>query len=340
MLKPVQTTTREIPLIRTGPDFPFETLLAAESEMHALMDDATRFVPRPVLSLLDQISRRWLVRSGSRYLEEIDTIAQRIARPGAHYLSVNYEWGCTTGARPAMGSNGPELVRVLDWFTKGLGENIIAARVRAPAGDFVTLTWPGYTGVLQAMAAGRFAIALNQAPLIKRGGGLLPFDWIANKRRLWASRSDMPALVLREVFMQAENYSDARTRLCETPISTPAIFTVVGVEANETCVIERTESDARIIDGPAAAANAWQAFDLSGHDRGEENPQRLAQMMQRVVGSSLSPAPDFSWVAPPILNKNTRLAMHCAPRDGMLRAQGYESDGPATAILTHHRLTP
>ena len=90
-------------------------------------------------------------------LAEIDEIAARLGRPGGHFLSVNYEWGCTVGVGPSPDGRSARLTRTLDWFTPGLGRYVMAARVAGQAGHFVTLTWPGFVGVLQAMAPGRFS---------------------------------------------------------------------------------------------------------------------------------------------------------------------------------------
>ena len=178
------------------------TLEAFSAEARALIDGATDGVPASALKLADRISRRWLIKSGNAHLAEIDAIADKLRQPGAHYLSVNYEWGCTVAVRAAAGD--PELVRVLDWRTPGLGRYIVAADVDGASGRFVTLTWPGYTGVLQAMAPGRFAAAINQAPMPRRGGGFMPLDWFANKVDVWRSRDATPAHLLRDVFEQAE----------------------------------------------------------------------------------------------------------------------------------------
>lgn len=86
---------------------------------------------------------------------------------------------------PSSDGETARLVRVLDWRTNGLGRYIIAAKVEGPAGPFTSMTWPGYSGVLQAMAPGRFSAALNQAPMPKSGGGLYPIDWMANKIKVW-----------------------------------------------------------------------------------------------------------------------------------------------------------
>ena len=68
---------------------------------------------------LDAISRRWLAKQDSGYLPEIDAIARRLARPGAYFLSVNYEWGCTCKVGPSPDQKSARLVRVLDWLTPG-----------------------------------------------------------------------------------------------------------------------------------------------------------------------------------------------------------------------------
>ena len=175
----------DIPVVGTGSDFAYETLIAQEEYAQALLDNATRGVPRQILRSLDRVSRRWLVKSSNAHLGEIDRIAERLARPGAYFLSVNYEWGCTVGVHPSSDGETARLVRVLDWRTNGLGRYIIAAKVEGPAGPFTSITWPGYSGVLQAMAPGRFSAALNQAPMPKSGGGLYPIDWMANKIKVW-----------------------------------------------------------------------------------------------------------------------------------------------------------
>src|SRR5262245_38257431 len=151
-----------IPVLDTGPDFPVETLAAHEARAHALLDLATAAVPSAALRQLDKVSRRWLEKWENAHLAEIDAIAKRLARPGAYFFSVNYEWGCTCRVGPAPDHKSARLIRVLDWKTPGLGRHALAARVHGASGRYVTLTWPGYTGVLTAMAPGRFAAALNQ----------------------------------------------------------------------------------------------------------------------------------------------------------------------------------
>jgi hypothetical protein len=320
----------EIPVVDTGPDFPIATLENDPDRARLLLDGATQGVPRRALTTLDAISRRWLAKWNHTHLAEIDRIAARLGRPGAYFLSVNYEWGCTTGVRPAPDGRTARLVRVLDWRTPGLGRYVMAARVSAPAGPFTTLTWPGYTGVLQASAPGRFAAAINQAPMPKSGGGLYPFDWLATKVRLWHTPHATPAHLLRTVFEIATNFAMARKTLTETPIAAPVIFALAGTGPDEICIIERTEDAANVYDGAAAAANAWQGPGWRGRPRGRDSAARTACMMT-LPADLIAPA---DWLRPPILNDLTRLAMTADPAAGWLVAQGYEAIAPATAPLT------
>ncbi len=329
---PAEVTTQllpAIPFLLVGTDFPLATLVAELPRAHALLDLATKGVSPRVLRMLDQISRAWLLRHANVHLSEIDAIARKLDRPGAYFLSVNYEWGCTCKVGPSPDHASARLIRVLDWRTAGLGRNIIAAKIDCGIGSFVTLTWPGYTGVLQGMAPGRFAAALNQAPMRRSGGGFLPFDWIMNKRRVWRMPHGTPAHLLRGVFERAACYEQARQLLIETPIASPAIFSLAGVKPGDTCVIERTEVSAHVHDGAGVAANNWQAAGWQGRPRGNDSAGRACRMSS--VALSFDEA--LPWLEAPILNDYTRLVMIADAKEGRFMAQGYEADGAATAVL-------
>jgi hypothetical protein len=321
-----------IPVHDVGPEFPLETLVLERARADALIDGATRGVPRAALRALDAVSRRWLAKQDSVHLDEIDAIAKLLGRPGAYFLSVNYEWGCTCRVGPSPDGTSARLLRVLDWVTDGLGRYVIAARVAAAAGPFVTLTWPGYTGVLQAMAPGRFSAALNQAPM-RRQIGHFYFDWAVNHGRVWRMPHLTPAHLLREVFEKAASFADAKRILAERPISSPAIYSIAGIKPGETAVIERTETEARVYEGGNTTANHWQTPGWLGHARGNDSAGRARQMHS----ASTALDPEFPWLTRPILNWNTRLVMVADAREGRLVAQGYEvtgrTTGPATAPL-------
>jgi hypothetical protein len=322
------TLLAPIPVHSVGPAFPLQTLELEEARAHALIEGATRSVPRAALTSLDAISRRWLEKQDSVHLAEIDAIAARLRRPGAYFLSVNYEWGCTCRVAPAPDHRSARLVRVLDWRTPGLGRHVVAARVAGESGPFVTLTWPGYTGILQAMAPRRFSAALNQAPMRKPLGRFY-LDWAVNRARVWRMPHLTPAHLLREVFETAPTFAEARRMLIERPISTPAIFSLAGMKPAETVIIERSETEARVHDGSNVTANHWQAVGWRGHARGQDSAGRARQM------HGVTPELDagFAWLKPPILNDNTRLVMIADAAQGRLVVQGFEDCAPATAPL-------
>jgi hypothetical protein len=335
------TTTRTlpaIPLLHVGTRFPIETALAIGDRGYDLLDRATVGIPTAAIRVGDFLSRRWLARVRHPYLAEIDEIARLVMRPGTHYFNVHYEWGCTSAAKPVPEGQGEgfRLVRVLDWRTPGLGRHVVAARVAGAAGPWVTLTWPGYTGVLQAMAKGRFAAGLNQAPArIVRDSERL--DWWIAKARVWRSRALTPGHLLRQVFEQAASYTEAKERLTTTPVTSPVIYTLAGPGAGEGCVIEREEEAAKVLEASASGiqcTNDWQQIDAIGRRRpGRWSAERLAAM--RAIVQAPDFARPFAWLQPPMLNDESRVAIVADPATGRFAAQGYEADGPATAVLDH-----
>lgn len=318
----------EIPVVETGPAFPMATLLAAEPQAHALFDASTRYVPRAALRGLDAVSRRWLARQRPSNLVEIDAIAQRLARPGAYFLSVNYEWGCTVAVGPSPDGRSATLARTLDWALPGLGRNVLAAKVAGASGPFVTLTWPGYAGVLQAMAPGRFSAALNQAPMRRLGGGAYALDWAVNRAKVWRLRHQTAAHLLRRVFEEAHDFAEARAMLIGEPIAAPATYSLAGIRPHDTCVVERTETAAHVVDGRACTTNHWQGLDHGARPRGHDSPGRLAAIAEH---GAFDLDARFAWLVPPVLNENTRIAMIANAASGRLVARGFEAMQSATA---------
>src|SRR5256885_4936437 len=93
------------------------------------------------------------------------------------------------------------------------------------AGEFYSVTWPGFVGVLTGMAPGRFAAAVNQAPLWRRTRHpwLRPYDMTANAMRTWSLRHIPPNQLLRHALETSADYEEAKVRLESTPIARPEI---------------------------------------------------------------------------------------------------------------------
>jgi hypothetical protein len=304
----------------------------------------------PVLPLADRIARRWLARSASPYLAELDAMARRSGVAGIYAINISYEYGCTTLARGDAGQ-APTLRRTLDWPFLGLGRAAVVARRAGPAGAFDDVTWPGAVGTLTAMAPRRFAAAINQAPLFRRtrANMLRPVDYIRNLSRTLLRERGMPPLhLLRHVFETARDFPQALTMLSEVEIARPVLFTLVGCAPGEIAVIERRERNATVHRGEGSVANDWRAAD----QRWEPRPCSLADRRldsaarRRAIeqAAALFDEP-FGWVVPPVRNWNTRLAVEMSPGERSIRVLGFEpfhdiDAAPATLPFVSHNLEP
>jgi len=329
-----------IPLVDARRNGPVGYAVEGRARARALHDDCLNWLPRAVRLLMpamDRASRRWLSRSASPYIPEIGAIADALALPGIWFLNGSYEWGCTALARDEDGT--PWLARTLDWPFPGLGRHVEVVRMQGDAGEFYSVTWPGYVGALTAMAPGRFAAGMNQAPLLRRTQApwLRPADMALNAVRTWRIRSMPPDHLLREVFETCRTYADARTRLERTPIARPVIFMLAGCEGGERCVIERTEDGFATRTDNTSAANdwwrstwPWEARVSSAvlltrtYDEAAANSRLRRETLAAWVPSLRSAG--FAWVAPPVLNPMTRIAVEMCPADGILRVAGYEME--------------
>ncbi len=289
--------------------------------------EASRLASALAMPIADRASRRWLERSRSPYLAEIDAIASALRISGVHMLNVCFEWGCTSGVWPT--EDGSLLRRVLDWPFPLLGEHIVVAHQNAPVGDFFNATWPGFSGVLQAMAPGRFAAAINQAPSRRHGVGFAG-DWALGRVAVGRNFALPPAHLLRQVFETAPDYPSAKTMLCTTPIAVPAIFILSGTRSGEGCVIERTEEAFAVremADGQVCATNH---FELSpGGAKHSWRARPIDSYGRLAHANALRGEMDFSWSVPPIANVNSRLALTANAATGSLMVMGTEG---ATAV--------
>jgi hypothetical protein len=313
----------------------------------ALRNTALAWLPQPMRSmtpLLDGVSRHWLTRSQSPYVEEVRAIAGMLGFSGIWFMNHSYQWFCTALARDE--GDAPWLARTLDWPFPGLGRYVEIAHMRGLAGDFHNVTWPGYVGVLTAMAPGRFAAAINQAPLRRHTASrwLRPYDLMANSANtLFRVRAIPPDQLLRQVFETAPDYARARQLLETTPVARPVIYTLAGCRSGERCVIERTEDAFNTRLDEHGSANDWlnssaqwegrigasKVLKSSFQDAAEASRARregLAQWRGSFDRDS------FGWVASPVLNPYTRIAVEMCPARGILRAVGYElSEGDEVA---------
>jgi hypothetical protein len=286
---------------------------------------AARLMTAPVLAWMDGRSRAWLARNATPYRAEIEAVA---AIPGvrfAHALNLSTEWACTSGTADGR------LVRLLDWPIRGMGGAITVVRHANPLGDWLNVTWPGFVGVLTGMAPGRFAIAYNQAP-IRHKTGFWPLDWVIERRKVGQARGLPATHLIRQAFETCADYAAAFRLLRETPIAYTGLITLAGPDG-EAAIIERTERAAHVHEGPNAVPNQWLNPHWRGHPRGIDCAGRLAQCRGLLTDLRRLDT-GFSWLAYPMLNKLTRLAVIADLKTGELAVLGLEPAGAGVAPAT------
>jgi hypothetical protein len=317
-----------IPVIDIGAAPPVELVRRARPQAEALLAAARRQFTGVLVALGDRRAKRWLARAGNPYRADMDAIALELGRGGIHGLNLSYEWACTTGVAPAGDGGSMILRRTLDWPFHGVGRNAVVARKASAAGPWLDITWPGFVGVFTGLAPGRFAAAINQAPL-RRRTGFMPADWLADRIAVGRSTALPPCHLLRQVFETCATYAEAKAALTETPICLPALFSLAGARPGEGCIIERTEDAAAVTEAPACVANHWLTDRFGrGAARGFDSVGRQAGLAACVY----DPAEPLAWVVPPVANPYTRLAAVLEPNAG-LSVQGWEKHGPVTQIL-------
>lgn len=143
--------------------------------------------------------------------------------------------GCTAFSVGAPA--GPIHARNLEWDFPGklLRRHTTVTRVQGRAGNYATVGWPGFFGVLTGVAPGRFSISVNfvqhdlesaAIPLARRAAaGFWPVSW-----------------AVRLALDEARSFADAVRFLREVQLLSPALFLVVGVKNFERVVIERSSS--------------------------------------------------------------------------------------------------
>src|SRR5262249_15692023 len=201
-------------------------------------------------------------------------------------------------------------------------------------------------GGVPGVGPGGSGAAINQAPLGRRPRKpwLRPYDLAANALRTWPIRFRPPDHLLREVFETCRDFGEARRQLETVPVARPVIFTLIGCARGERCVIERTEEGFASRTEDTSTANDWLRSTTRGAARVgrvwgalllKTSPEEAtAHSRARREALSSWPPPfarsDFAWVAPPVLNPFTRIAVEMCAASGTLRAVGYEPQPGST----------
>ena len=330
----------EIPYVDIRGSSPLELLVRFPDKAKALarattetFGAASRIASQAAFPFTDRASRAWLARTDNPYRAEILAFEAILGIKGVPTLNICFEWGCTSGAFRL----GDDVVlrRVLDWKFPALGEHLVIAHQSGPAGEFYNVTWPAMSGIYHAMAPGRFAAAINQAPM-RRHGHPVVLDWARN-RVATKNEMGMPAAhLLRRAFETAPDYAAAKRMLSQTPIAVPAIFILAGPD--DGCVIERTENHmaVREIEGDRVCASNHFETRLNEtakgwHPRSKDSPERLACALS--LGAS-EIGTGFGWFKPPIANPTSRVVLNACPRKATLFVMGVHGETPVTEAFS------
>jgi predicted choloylglycine hydrolase len=133
------------------------------------------------------------------------------------------EW-CSSGAVFVDGKM--RHLRNLDWDIEGLDKSVICVEyMNCPAGDFRSLTFPGYSGVITGIGAGRFSISLNM--LITEGGLDLGGAPISH--------------IMRQALEECRSFTEAVKFVSGSRCMAPGLVHIVGLRASESAVIQMGE---------------------------------------------------------------------------------------------------
>ncbi|MCP5374852.1 MAG: hypothetical protein H6743_01975 [Rickettsiaceae bacterium] len=299
---------------------PIDLIVRFPDKINNFLEILFKGVNINLLKLLDQVSKKWLLHNKTPYFEEIEMMANHVNCSGIYFLNTLHEWGCTTRVGP--NKNGqPTMWRVLDWPLYGLGANALIINRELFGAPCINLGWPLYSGIVNLICPGRFCIAINQAPKFKKflGGIELPeYALSIYQKLLFLSKKDiLPSHLVRIAGQVCNSFSEALDLLCKNKTCIPAIFIIVGTKSTEYAIVEHQNSCTTIFNGPMCVANHWRftppIYEELSNSFARENALKLASLNQ-----------DFSWLIPPILNRDSRLAMIITPVTGFVKGVSIE----------------
>ncbi len=204
-----------------------------------------------------------LADGNPEYREEMEIWAHGLRVSIAELIFANLQYelsqglGCTAVAFNLPDGSGVAHVRNLDWPLSGIGPKTCLIHYEGPAGPFTSVGWPGFVGVLSAIAPGRFSATINQAPQYRTSIVGWPVSF-----------------ALRDTFEKQENAAAAVEDLCATDLAASALFLVAGTKAGDATVVEHSGSVARcrgMRNGVVSVANSYEISDfLSINERWEK----------------------------------------------------------------------
>lgn len=232
---------------------------------------------------------------------------------------------CTAGARHIRGL-GLTHVRAMDWPVEGLGRHtLILHHVNNPAGDFFSVGWPGYSGVLSGFRPGAFSATLNKAPILRMPNLQWP-----------------PAHLLRRVFETCRTYGEALRTLRQTPVCVPAFILLAGPDKAAVVELGPDGNSAHFMNGRNAIAiandyvSAKRRKQVGTYGKTADSDNRRNAMLRRLRGVKAGDLQAALRVLKcrPVENVSTAQQMVFAHGANAMQVVGLEDEEPV-AMAVH-----
>lgn len=216
--------------------------------------------------------------------------------------------GCTGfvhGGPPA-----PLISRAMDWnVPSGIGKHSIVMRYRAKDHEFLSVGFPGITGVVSGISSRGFAVTVNQkfADGWSMPNYALPVLWL-----------------VRDVLERGKSYGSATRLLGEQTAASPAFYLMCGSEEGQACLVESDGSSDDVTHVPAGhiqAVSNHSPFleppddieEGSSEDRLRAMTQRAARIARADVGRARAALKEW-----PVFHADTVHQMVLVPATGEL----------------------
>lgn len=272
-----------------------------DDQFRSLLQIARRSVfSRIYFKISDGFLQKRYERELSITSRELAVMNKQAGAPAVYTLNDSYDFFCTSASRIVDGK--PVITSALDWGKlPEICKALYHAECEGEQGPYDIYNVVGYAGALRASARGRFAVALNRAPVPSyifphlRVASQYPEErWLkakAQKSKLvflfnaaafaiscirgealdkfvstavsYLSTKISPPFLLREVFETATNFDEAVERIAKEKLSAPALMVLTGVNETENCAIYRTRSKCVIETTEAGYAGLKQKFMFS-----------------------------------------------------------------------------
>ncbi len=175
----------------------------------------------------------WYRWGGGMYVDRLDKWADLAGVSPRRLLSANlmYEFaqigagrpfGCTSAIIDTP-DEGIVHIRNMDWELKNMGKSTVVIDEY----KYLSICCPGMLGALSGMVVGAFSITMNWAP--PNGGAAWELG---------------PLFLLQYILENARTYEEAVELAEDTPLSTPALFSIAGTVS--ACVVERSQEYSQI----------------------------------------------------------------------------------------------